>query len=81
MCDCCFARLADRGRLRRVGIFMSAKRSIEEADGAELAARGAAATLSGRLCIHVFALPAQRRSAQFGLDRLNADQGLTRIKA
>ena len=29
-----------------------AKRSIEEADGAELAARGAAATLSGRLCIH-----------------------------
>ena len=29
-----------------------AKRSIEEADGAELAARGAAATLSVRLCIH-----------------------------
>ena len=29
-----------------------AKRSIEEADGAEFAARGAAATLSGRLCIH-----------------------------
>jgi DNA-binding transcriptional LysR family regulator len=29
-----------------------AKRSIEEADGAELAARGAAATLSGRLRIH-----------------------------
>jgi DNA-binding transcriptional LysR family regulator len=29
-----------------------AKRSIEEADGAELAARGAAATLAGRLRIH-----------------------------
>ena len=30
-----------------------AKRSIEEADGAELAARGAAATLSGRLRVQV----------------------------
>src|SRR5215472_15235483 len=29
-----------------------AKRSVEEADGAELAARGAAATLSGRLRVH-----------------------------
>src|SRR5215467_12121294 len=33
----------------------------------------------GHQLLTVFALPAQRRSAQFGLDRLNADQGMTKL--